>query len=281
MPAAGLPELLGERAQLLADGGELLAVLPGRLAQLPDLPRGHQRLGLGLPGADRRSPPRAAGRRRGRRVAGHGVPSRSALRALAGRGRRRWWSAGRSGAAAARGRFGDVVEPAVEDGQGGAALGRGERVEGLRQVDGQLLGQVGHRGGAVLGRQPRRHLAQGAANRQPSLVVRSTGRAPRRARPGGSPPRTRRRHTSWRRPPHSVRIGPSRTPDASGAPLRGKRPHAGPVQHLGRRARAPPPTQAAAACSRTPLPPGYRRSTSGSGSSTIHSSNDSVVLRSS
>ena len=54
----------------------------------------------------------------------------------------------------------DVVEPAVEDGQGGPALGRGDRVEGLRQVGGQLLGQVDHRGGAVLGRQPRRHLAQ-------------------------------------------------------------------------------------------------------------------------
>jgi hypothetical protein len=30
----------------------------------------------------------------------------------------------------------DVVEPAVEDGQGGLALGRGNRVEGLRQVGG-------------------------------------------------------------------------------------------------------------------------------------------------
>jgi hypothetical protein len=40
-----LPDLLGESAQL-RDDRELLAVLPGRLAQLPDLPRGHQRLGL-------------------------------------------------------------------------------------------------------------------------------------------------------------------------------------------------------------------------------------------
>ena len=67
----------------------------------------------------------------------------------------------RGSGAGCRGRWRrDVVEPAVEDGQGGLALGRGERVEGLRQVGGQLLGQVDHRGGAVLGRQPRRHLAQ-------------------------------------------------------------------------------------------------------------------------
>ena len=178
------------------------------------------------------------------------------------------------------------MEPAVEDGQSGPALRRAQRLEGLRQVAGQFLGQVGHRGGAVLGRQPHRHLAQRArtlqrvrwCGEQGAHRVVQHGLADHRRVPAVVT-------GHGERPPHSVRIGLSTTPDVQCA-TSGEEGTPAPRARFNTFGDGSPatlgPEARGGAHPDLRCPWGYRCAKSGSGSSTLHPSSalpSSVVTR--
>ena len=203
-------------------------MLPGCLAQLPDPPRGHQRLGVVL--ARRGGRPIARSSLVGRSGSSAGAWRRrsrcstpAARRVLRVTRRRRGGLPGSAGgAAAARDGSGTSWNQPSRTARAGWPSAAASAAKASARSTASSSARSLHRGGAVLGRQPRRHLAQSLRTGHRVRSVRSAGRVPRRARPGGSPPRTRRRHTSWRPTPALEPDRAVEAPDASCAPLQGE-----------------------------------------------------------
>ena len=212
--ATGDAPVLEARIELRGEGGDLLDEPPGGRAQLPDPPRAHQGPGvvLALCGGgrivawSRIARWRWRWRWRRRLVARH--DGASPLDGFASPGR-----PGRADRHRALRRTAQLTPVRRVVGRRGTSRrGRPERA-GPPPRQAPRRPPPGRRPVPRPGRSLRRRRARPPARLSPraahanlpaSPVVRSAGRAPRRTRPGVSPPRTHRRHKSWRAIPRTL-----------------------------------------------------------------------------